>query len=71
MSTNHFHVLAKAESWVVTLNGLYFKTCDSQLDSCHEALAKARELGSGEIYVHDRDGELAWHESVPRGQDVD
>lgn len=65
MSTNHFHVLAKEESWVVTLGGMHLKTCDSQSGAYREAVAKAAELGAGEIYVHDEDGELAWHESVP------
>jgi len=66
MSTNHFHVLAKDDLWTVTLDGLHVTTCGSRTEAYHEAVAKAGELGSGEIYVHDPEGDLAWHESVPK-----
>jgi len=68
MSTNHFHVLANGEAWVVTLGGLHQESCDSQSEGYREALSKATELGSGEIYVHDVSGDLAWRESIQSSQ---
>ncbi|WP_440103856.1 hypothetical protein [Glutamicibacter mishrai] len=70
MSTNHFHVLAKDGLWVVTLDGLHVRTCGSRPEAYDQAVAKAAELGSGEIYVHDNEGDLSWHETVPREPDA-